>query len=174
LEKIYENALAHRLRKQGVKALQQQPLLVYDEDGTVLGEYYADLYIEDRLIVELKAVKQIADEHVARPGGTVHEIPGPKRPFLALHDEQRLAGDDEKVLLLVLPVVHAHRPSRLEDADVDPELRELRLRLEEADAAQRVGLAPARLARIDHEPAFPGGDEPCAGVSERRLGNHGP
>jgi GxxExxY protein len=66
LEKIYENALVHRLRKQGIKALQQQPLIVYDEDGTVLGEYFADLFIEDCLIVELKAVRQIADEHVAQ------------------------------------------------------------------------------------------------------------
>ena len=66
LEKIYENALVHRLRKQGIKALQQQPIVVYDEDGTVLGEYYADVLVEDCLIVELKAVRQIAEEHVAQ------------------------------------------------------------------------------------------------------------
>jgi GxxExxY protein len=66
LEKIYENALVHRLRKQGVKALQQQPLIVYDEDGTVLGEYFADLFVEDCLVVELKAVRSVADEHVAQ------------------------------------------------------------------------------------------------------------
>jgi GxxExxY protein len=66
LEKIYENALAHRLRKQGIKALQQQPLIVYDEDGTILGEYFADLLIEDSLVVELKAVRQIIDEHIAQ------------------------------------------------------------------------------------------------------------
>lgn len=66
LEKVYENALAHRLRKQGVKVLQQHPLTVYDEDGTVLGEYFADLFIEDCLIVELKAVKAVVDEHVAQ------------------------------------------------------------------------------------------------------------
>ncbi len=66
LEKIYENALAHRLRKSGVKVEQQYPLRVYDEDGTPLGEYSADLYIEDRLIVELKATRAVADEHVAQ------------------------------------------------------------------------------------------------------------
>ena len=66
LEKIYENALGHRLRKLGLKALQQHPLTVYDEDGTVLGEYFADVFVEDRLVVELKAVKAIADEHVAQ------------------------------------------------------------------------------------------------------------
>ena len=66
LEKIYENALAHRLRKQGLKVEQQFPLTVYDEDGTILGEYFADLFVEDCLIVELKACKVVADEHVAQ------------------------------------------------------------------------------------------------------------
>lgn len=66
LEKVYENALAHRLTKQGLKVLQQHPLTVFDEDGTVLGEYFADLFVEDRLIVELKAVKAVAEEHVAQ------------------------------------------------------------------------------------------------------------
>ena len=66
LEKIYENALANRLRKQGLKVEQQYPLTVHDEDGTVLGEYFADLFIEGQLIVELKACKAVADEHVAQ------------------------------------------------------------------------------------------------------------
>lgn len=66
LEKIYENALAHRLRKQGIKVEIQHPLSVYDEDGTVLGEYFADLLIEDRLIVELKACKAVHDDHIAQ------------------------------------------------------------------------------------------------------------
>lgn len=66
LEKIYENALANRLRKAGPKVAQQYPLTVRDEDGTVLGEYLADLLVEDRLIVELKACRAIADEHVAQ------------------------------------------------------------------------------------------------------------
>ncbi len=66
LEKIYENALANRLRKLGLQAQQRFPLTVYDEDGTVLGEYYADLFVEGCLIVELKACKAMADEHVAQ------------------------------------------------------------------------------------------------------------
>ena len=66
LEKIYENALAHRLRKLGFAVVQQAPLKVYDQDGTILGEYFADLVIEGRIIVELKAVRQIFDEHVAQ------------------------------------------------------------------------------------------------------------
>ena len=66
LEKIYENALAHRLRKLGVKVAQQQPLTVYDEDGYVLGEFFADLLVEDNLIVELKACSTLVSEHVAQ------------------------------------------------------------------------------------------------------------
>ena len=66
LEKVYENALSHRLRKRGLQVEQQYPLTVFDEDGTVLGEYYADLFVDQRLIVELKAVKNTADEHVAQ------------------------------------------------------------------------------------------------------------
>lgn len=66
LEKVYENAMLHRLRKQGLQIVHQHPLAVYDEDGTVLGEFFADLFIENMLIVELKAVRHIADEHVAQ------------------------------------------------------------------------------------------------------------
>lgn len=66
LEKVYENPLAHRLRKLGLDVKQQHPLKVYDEDGTLIGEYAADLLVEDKLIVELKAAKALADEHVAQ------------------------------------------------------------------------------------------------------------
>jgi GxxExxY protein len=66
LEKVYENALAHRLRKVGLDVKQQHPLKVYDEDGTEIGDYFADLFVDNRLIVELKAAKSFADEHVAQ------------------------------------------------------------------------------------------------------------
>jgi len=66
LEKVYENALAHRLRKLGLDVQQQHPLSVYDEDGTLLGEYFADLLVEKQLIVELKACSGLASEHEAQ------------------------------------------------------------------------------------------------------------
>ena len=113
LEKVYENGLAHRLTKAGLRVTQQFPLKVYEEDGTVLdppreggvpcsvsrlqavfprgdsglkpvhqtgplhllrpfsrrvvlGEYFTDLLVEDRLIVELKACKALAGEHTAQ------------------------------------------------------------------------------------------------------------
>lgn len=66
LEKIYENALTHRLRKQGWQVEQQFSLPVYDEDGTSLGNFFADLFMAGCLIVELKACKSLADEHMAQ------------------------------------------------------------------------------------------------------------
>jgi GxxExxY protein len=66
LEKVYENGLAHRLHKAGLTVQQQYPLQVHDEDGTVLGDYFADLLITFPLIVELKACRTTADEHVAQ------------------------------------------------------------------------------------------------------------
>ena len=65
-ERVYENGLAHRLRKQSVGVIQQHPLNVFDDDGTLLGEFFADLFIEDSLLVELKACRALADEHVAQ------------------------------------------------------------------------------------------------------------
>ncbi len=66
LEKIYENALVHRLAKKGVKVEQRYPLAVLDEDGTVLGDYVADMFVDGRLIVELKVCKAIGNEHIAQ------------------------------------------------------------------------------------------------------------
>lgn len=74
LEKVYENGLAHRLRKQGVQVNQQHPLSVFDEDGTVLGEFYADLIADGRLIVELKACRSLVDEHVAQLLGYLRAV----------------------------------------------------------------------------------------------------
>ena len=66
LEKVYENALAHRLRKLGLDVKQHHPITVLDEDGTVIGDYFADLVVDNRLIIELKAAKALADEHIAQ------------------------------------------------------------------------------------------------------------
>jgi GxxExxY protein len=66
LEKVYENALAHRLRRAGLDVKQPHSLKVYDEDETEIGDDHADLLVDNCLIVELKAAKAIADEHVAQ------------------------------------------------------------------------------------------------------------
>ena len=62
LEKVYENALRIELLKQGLTVKQQEPIQVYYE-GQVVGSYYADLWIKDRVIVELKAVQMLSKAH---------------------------------------------------------------------------------------------------------------
>lgn len=65
MEKCYENALAHELRKAGIKVEQQVKLQVWYED-VVVGEYVADLVVEGSLIIEIKAVENLAPIHSAQ------------------------------------------------------------------------------------------------------------
>ena len=58
LEKVYENAMLVELSKRGIKAESQVPTNVSYKDQQV-GEYVADLFIEDKVIVELKTVNQL-------------------------------------------------------------------------------------------------------------------
>ncbi len=66
LEKVYENGLSHRLPKIGLTVRQQHPLPVFDEDGTPLGDYFADLLVSLKLIVEIKAGRKLSDENTAQ------------------------------------------------------------------------------------------------------------
>jgi len=66
LEKVYENCLAHRLRKKSVTLKQQHAIEVYDEDGTRLGHFVADFLIEEQLVVELKSCTALVPEHTAQ------------------------------------------------------------------------------------------------------------
>jgi len=65
-ETVYENSLRNRLRKKGLTVEQQSPIAVSDEDGSPLGEFFADLVVEREFIVELKAVRALVDEHTAQ------------------------------------------------------------------------------------------------------------
>jgi len=65
LEKVYENALAHELRKRKYEVVQQAPIKVC-YDGVIVGEYYADLLVNGAVILELKAAASIAPEHEAQ------------------------------------------------------------------------------------------------------------
>jgi len=66
LERVYANALAHRLQKQSIQIKQEYPIDIFDEDGALLGHYVADFLIENELVVELKACRTIAPEHIAQ------------------------------------------------------------------------------------------------------------
>jgi len=65
LEKVYENALITELRLKGLKAENQVPLKVFYKDNMV-GEYFADIIVENQVIVELKAVERIKKVHQAQ------------------------------------------------------------------------------------------------------------
>ena len=65
VEKVYENALVHEIQKSGLTVAQQVPIKVlYDE--IVVGDFFADLLVEEQVLVELKAVSMLKDEHVAQ------------------------------------------------------------------------------------------------------------
>ena len=65
LEKVYENALANRLRRMGLEVTQQVGICVYFE-GAIVGEYFADLLVENKVILELKAAEAIDPAHKAQ------------------------------------------------------------------------------------------------------------
>ena len=62
LEKVYENALLYELLEMGLNANKQEQIKVYYADVEV-GEYYADLIVENSVIVELKAAENLCEEH---------------------------------------------------------------------------------------------------------------
>ena len=65
LEKVYERALIIELRERGLKAESQTPIVVRYKDQ-IVGEYYADVVVEDKIILELKAVDQLQKVHEAQ------------------------------------------------------------------------------------------------------------
>lgn len=65
LEKVYENALMVLFEKNKIPAQQQAPVRVYFE-GKVVGDYYADILVDNKIILELKAVDKIVDAHRAQ------------------------------------------------------------------------------------------------------------
>lgn len=65
LEKVYENALMVLLHKAGIDAVQRAPITVLF-DGESIGTYYADILVENKIILELKTVSEISDSHKAQ------------------------------------------------------------------------------------------------------------
>ncbi len=64
-EKVYRNALVIELRKLGLEVIQEARIAVY-YDGKLVGEYFADLLVAGTVLVELKAVRKLAEEHEAQ------------------------------------------------------------------------------------------------------------
>jgi GxxExxY protein len=64
-EKVYENALLIELRKAGLTGVKQKPITVYYDDE-VVGDFYADIIVNDCIILELKVAEEIIDDHVGQ------------------------------------------------------------------------------------------------------------
>ena len=62
LEKVYQNALMIELKRMGLKVSSEMPIKVYYR-SEIVGEYIADIIVEDKVILELKAVKDLAEIH---------------------------------------------------------------------------------------------------------------
>jgi len=62
LEKVYQNALVIELAKRGIKADSEKPIKVFYE-GQIVGDYLCDLIVDDKVILELKAVRELNDIH---------------------------------------------------------------------------------------------------------------
>jgi len=107
LEKVYENALLVELKRRGLKVKNQVPISV-SYKGEVVGEYFADLLVEDKVIVELKTVESLDRAHEAqllnylkatnfRVGLLVnfkHKKADIKRMVLDFPEEPKLLKDD--------------------------------------------------------------------------------
>lgn len=65
VEKVYENALVVALQKAGLRVWQQHPIKVSFE-GVVVGQFFADLFVEEKVLVELKAASMLTQEHTAQ------------------------------------------------------------------------------------------------------------
>ncbi len=65
LEKVYENALMLELRSSQIPAIQQCEIKVKYKN-TIVGDYVADIVVDNKIILELKAVSHLADEHIAQ------------------------------------------------------------------------------------------------------------
>jgi GxxExxY protein len=65
LERVYENALVIELKKRSIPVISQRPVSVFYE-GELVGEYFADLFVDGKIIVEIKAARSLAQEHEAQ------------------------------------------------------------------------------------------------------------
>ena len=86
----------------------------------------------------------------------MHEVPLPQGSLLTFDDRQRLAGQDEEILLVGLPVIHRHRLAGAENGQVDPELQKVGRAVEACsfeltEDAATFALPPLRLARVDDD-----------------------
>jgi hypothetical protein len=104
----------------------------------------------------------------------VEEVPLPERPLLVFNDEQRLAGQNEKALLVGFPVVHPYWRTRRKHAQEDADLQEVSIAFELATRRAVLAPKPGGVASIQDEPALPARRTPGLRLVERCLRDHVP
>ncbi len=97
VEAIYENALAHELRKAGLLVERQVKFPVY-YDGVPVGEHRADLIVERKVVVELKAVADLGDQHVSQVMSTLRAA-GINVGLLLNFNEARLVDGLRRIVM---------------------------------------------------------------------------
>jgi len=97
VEEIYENALAHELAKEGL-SVERQRILPVVYDGIPVGQHRADLIVEGKVVVELKSVGDISDQHVAQLMSTM-KAAGSKVGLLINFGEARLVDGVRRVIM---------------------------------------------------------------------------
>ena len=110
LEKVYENALVHELRKAGLSVEQQFRLEVW-YDGVLVGEYFADVFVDRCVIVEVKATRALADGHFQQ---CLNYLTATRQPLgLVLNFGQRVTI--KRVVSAVAPQFPARNPAHSTD-----------------------------------------------------------
>ncbi len=97
LEAIYENALGHELRKQGLNFERQRVAKVF-YDGVPVGEHRLDILVEGKVVVELKSVEMLSQKHVAQVISSLKAI-GAAIGLLINFNEARLVDGIRRVVL---------------------------------------------------------------------------
>ena len=87
LEKVYENALLVELKNRGFRAVGQQPIPVQYK-GHVVGDYTADIMVEDQVILELKTVEELTSAHEAQLLNYLHATQMPLGILINFRDKK--------------------------------------------------------------------------------------
>ena len=95
LEKVYERALLIELRARGIRASAQTSLAVRYK-GQSVGEYFADILVEDVLVIELKCVERLANEHMAQ---CLNYLRASGRPICLLINFQKPKVEWKRIIL---------------------------------------------------------------------------
>jgi GxxExxY protein len=111
LEKVYENAMAYELRRAGLSVHQQHPIIIR-YDNVVVGEYAADLLVEDTVLVELKACRATDDIHLAQ---CMNYLKATSRPVCLLINFGTPRVQLRRVLNPAIPEAWVHAADSIDD-----------------------------------------------------------